>query len=61
MIEPAQSAFISYSRDDSEFALRLAQDLKAAAASVWLDQLDIRPGVMWDNAIEDALKNCAAP
>jgi len=51
------SAFISYSREDSEFALRLAQDLKAAGAHVWLDQMDISPGVPWDNAIEDALNN----
>jgi TPR repeat protein len=49
------SAFISYSRDDSEFALRLAQDLKEAGAKVWLDQLDIEPGTEWDNAIEEAL------
>jgi hypothetical protein len=54
---PAQdpAAFISYSREDSEFALRLAQDLKAAGAHVWLDQLDIQPGRPWDNAIEQAL------
>ena len=54
---PAQviTDFISYSRDDSEFDLRLAQDLKAAGANVWLDQLDIKPGRPWDNAIEDAL------
>ena len=33
-----QTAFFSYSRDDSEFALRLAEDLKAAGANVrkWL-------------------------
>ncbi len=49
------AAFISYSREDSEFALRLAQDLKAAGAHVWLDQLDILPGHPWDNAIEEAL------
>jgi TIR domain/Sel1 repeat len=49
------AAFISYSREDSEFALRLARDLKRASAQVWLDQLDIRPGQPWDNAIEDAL------
>jgi TIR domain/Sel1 repeat len=53
--EPA--AFISYSRDDSEFALHLAQDLKAAGAFVWLDQLDIPAGHPWDNAIEDALSD----
>jgi TPR repeat protein len=53
------SAFFSYSREDSEFALRLAQDLKAAGANVWLDQLELVPGHPWDNAIEDAL--LAAP
>ena len=30
----AQTAFISYSREDSEFALKLAEDLKAAGAAV---------------------------
>ncbi len=54
---PAPSAFISYSREDSEFALRLAQDLKAAGAPIWLDQMDINPGHPWDNAIEDALND----
>jgi hypothetical protein len=52
------AAFFSYSREDSEFALRLAGDLKAAGANVWLDQLDITPGQRWDSAVEDALKNC---
>ncbi len=49
------AAFISYSREDSEFTLRLAQDLKAAGALVWLDRLDIKPGHPWDSAIEEAL------
>src|SRR5262249_61910461 len=52
------AAFFSYSREDSDFALRLAEDLKAAGASVWLDQLDILPGQRWDRAVEDALANC---
>ena len=51
-------AFFSYSREDSDFALRLAGDLKAAGAGVWLDQLDIDPGQEWDSAIEDALTEC---
>jgi uncharacterized membrane protein len=55
--DTATLAFISYSREDSEFALRLAQDLKTAGARVWLDQLDIKPGVPWDNAIESALSD----
>ena len=44
MAADAPAAFFSYSRDDSEFALRLAEDLKAAGAAVWIDQLDIEPG-----------------
>jgi len=57
--ETASAAFFSYSREDSDFAHRLAGDLKAAGASVWLDQMDIIPGQRWDRAIEDALKNCS--
>jgi tetratricopeptide (TPR) repeat protein len=53
----ASSAFISYSREDSEFALRLANDLKAAGARVWFDQTDIIPGHPWDDAIEEALND----
>jgi TPR repeat protein len=53
----APTAFFSYSRDDSEFALRLAEDLKSAGAYVWLDQLDIQPGQRWARAVQDALNN----
>lgn len=51
-------AFFSYSREDSEFALRLAADLRAAGALVWIDQLDIGPGQLWDRAVQSALENC---
>ena len=53
----APTAFFSYSRNDSEFVLRLAGDLKAAGANVWLDQLDIQPGQRWARAVQDALNN----
>ena len=52
------AAFFSYSREDSDFALRLAGDLKAAGANVWLDQLDIEPGMPWDREVENALTKC---
>ena len=48
-------AFFSYSRLDSEFVLKLAKDLRAAGAEVWLDQIDIDPGERWDSAVETAL------
>jgi WD40 repeat protein len=50
------TTFFSYSREDSEFVLRLAQDLRQEGANVWLDQLDIGPGQRWDSAVEEALR-----
>ena len=58
MAADAPAAFFSYCREDSEFALKLAEDLRAAGANVWIDQLDIEAGVPWDSAVEDALSNC---
>jgi hypothetical protein len=51
-------AFVSYSRTDSDFVLRLCRDLRAAGASIWLDRLDIRPGQEWDQEIERGLAEC---
>jgi hypothetical protein len=48
--------FISYSRQNSAFVLKLASDLKKAGADIWLDQMDIDPGVRWDDSIQEALK-----
>jgi hypothetical protein len=47
--------FISYSRKDSEFALKLANDLRRLQFHVWIDQLDIPVSVPWDDEIEKAL------
>jgi TIR domain len=55
---PIQFAFLSYAREDAEFVLRLAKDLRAGGAGVWVDQLDIAPGQRWDRAVEDALAKC---
>ena len=51
-------AFISYSRANSDFAVRLAKDLKSSGYNVWLDQLDIPTGTRWDDEIELALEAC---
>ena len=59
MAGESATAFFSYRRSDSEFALRLAGDLKASGADVWIDQLDIEPGQEWDNAIEIALSGAS--
>jgi hypothetical protein len=49
--------FLSYARADSEIALKLTRDLKAAGVPIWLDQLDIPPGERWDRAVEAALES----
>jgi TIR domain len=56
--KPIQLAFLSYAREDAEFVLRLAKDLRAGGADVWIDQLDIKAGERWDRAVEDALAKC---
>lgn len=55
----APKLFFSYARADSDFALRLATDLRSAGIKLWIDQLDICPGARWDQAVEGALKSCS--
>jgi hypothetical protein len=51
-------AFISYARQDQDFALRLASSLKERGVPIWLDQWDISAGADWDQAIDRALSEC---
>jgi formylglycine-generating enzyme len=53
------STFISYSRVNSAFVVRLARDLKSAGFDVWLDQLDIPKGARWDDEIEAAVERAS--
>ena len=50
--------FISYSRMNKGFALKLTKELKEAGFYVWLDQLDIPTGSRWDDELEKALDEC---
>ncbi len=50
--------FISYSRQDEEFAQQIATDLDRLGASIWLDVDDIPPGVNWSSAIQQGLDTC---
>lgn len=54
-----QKIFFSYSRIDSNFALKLAKELREAGADIWIDQLDIPAGNHWDSAVEGALSGAA--
>ena len=47
--------FLSYSRvDATDFAVRLADELAAA----WMDKRKLKPGLDWDEQIDEAIKNC---
>jgi len=52
--------FISYSRKDSELALRLASFLTECGHSVWIDQSDIHAATMWSSEIVRAITGCRA-
>ncbi|MEO1289152.1 MAG: toll/interleukin-1 receptor domain-containing protein [Chloroflexota bacterium] len=53
--------FISYARKDgADFADKLHDDLEADGYDAWIDKRDILGSDYWDDAIEDALKNCEA-
>lgn len=55
-MENQRKTFLSYSRVNKEFAIRLAKELKAEGFDIWLDQLDIPAGSRWDREVEKALK-----
>jgi len=51
----SDSIFLSYSSNDRPFALGFAKELQKQGVNVWIDQLGIKLGENWDNAIEEAL------
>jgi TIR domain len=51
------TAFISYSRADLTFALKLMGDLNKRRIDVWLDQADIRVGRAWEKSVAEAIES----
>src|SRR5688572_4679358 len=61
MIAPSNeqpTVFVSYARSDSQFALKLARDLREAGVNLWIDQFNIPIGARWDRSVEAALNAC---
>lgn len=52
--------FISYSRRDQEFVMRLAGNLDKQVAGVWFDQSTIQVGQKWHDEIMDGIRECKA-
>lgn len=51
--------FLSYARQDREFAQELSKKLQDVGISVWVDREQIRAGQNWQDEIEKALQNAA--
>ena len=56
---PPGAVFLSYSREDSEVARRLADALRAFGMEVWFDQNELRGGDAWDAKIRTQIRTCA--
>lgn len=54
---PRGAVFISYSREDSEAATRLAMRLAAANISVWLDKERLHVGANYERDLEHAVRD----
>jgi len=50
--------FICYAREDQDFVLRLASELKAREIPIWLDQWDLLPGENYIESIDVVIDSC---
>src|SRR5690349_14398010 len=49
--------FVSYAREDSEWVIRLANDLRDRSYPTWVDR-QLSAGVRWRKEIDSALRGC---
>jgi hypothetical protein len=57
--EQPRHVFISYVRENQKLVDRLCQDLKSLGVKIWLDRNDITPGIFWEDAIQNAIRDGA--
>jgi len=57
---PRNSVFVSYSRDDFDVTVRVAQALAAAGVPIWLDRQRLKVGENYDRSLEHAVKSDAS-
>src|SRR3954462_6514600 len=53
------AVFLSYAREDSDAARRIADALQAFGVEVWFDQNELVGGDAWDAKIRRQIKECA--
>ncbi len=60
MPEPTTTAavFLSYAREDTDAARRIADALRGFGVEVWFDQNELRGGDTWDQKIRGQIRTC---
>ena len=53
------AVFVSYAREDTDAARRIAEALRSHGVEVWFDQNELRGGDAWDGKIRRQIKECA--
>ena len=58
--EPSPNAaiFLSYAREDTDAARRIADALRGFGVEVWFDQNELRGGDTWDQKIRNQIRTC---
>ena len=56
---PSRAVFLSYAREDTDAARRIAEALRGFGVEVWFDQNELRGGDQWDAKIRGQIKACA--
>jgi TolB-like protein/tetratricopeptide (TPR) repeat protein len=59
MTETSKAVFLSYARDDSAAARRIAEALRASGLEVWFDENELRGGDAWDARIRHQIDACS--
>ena len=59
MSEPTKAVFLSYAREDTDAAKRIAEALRGFGVEVWFDQAELHGGDAWDQKIRRQIRECA--
>src|SRR6201987_2268730 len=59
MSSASKAIFLSYAREDTDAARRIADALRAFGVEVWFDQSELRGGDAWDAKIKQQIRQCA--
>ena len=59
MSDATKAVFVSYAREDTDAARRIAEALRSHGVEVWFDQNELRGGDAWDGKIKKQIRECA--